>query len=43
MGTAVRYLGTIHDFILLNPITETPATRAAIKQANGMLKDMFKG
>ena len=42
MVTAVRYLGTIHDFVLLNPITETPATRAAIKQANGMLKDVFK-
>ena len=40
--TAVRYLGTIHDFVLLNPITETPATRAAIKQANEMLKDVFK-
>jgi acetyl esterase/lipase len=40
--TAVRYLGTIHDFVMLNPITETPATRAAIKQANEMLRDVFK-
>ncbi len=23
--TVTRYLGTIHDFIMLNPITETPA------------------
>ncbi len=40
--TAVRYLGTIHDFVMLNPITETPATRAAIKQASEMLRDIFK-
>ncbi len=31
--TATRYLGTIHDFVLLNPITETPAVRGAIAQA----------
>lgn len=31
--TATRYLGTIHDFVMLNPITNTPAARAAIKQA----------
>jgi acetyl esterase len=43
MVTAIRYLGTIHDFVLLNPITETPATTAAIKQANEMLIDVFKG
>ena len=28
--TANRYLGTIHDFMMLNPITETPAARDAI-------------
>ena len=28
--TVNRYLGTIHDFIMLNPITETPAARDAI-------------
>ncbi len=31
--TATRYIGTIHDFVMLNPITNTPAPRAAIKQA----------
>lgn len=31
--TTTRYLGTIHDFVLLNPITQTPAPRAAIAQA----------
>ena len=32
--TATRYIGTIHDFVMLNPITHTPAARAAIKQAS---------
>lgn len=41
--TAVRYLGTIHDFVMLNPITETPATRGAISQANDMLRKVFGG
>lgn len=41
--TAVRYLGTIHDFVMLNPIAETPATRAAISQANEMLRKVFEG
>ena len=36
--TSVRYNGTIHDFVLLNPITNTPAPRAAIQQANDALK-----
>jgi acetyl esterase len=39
--TATRYLGTIHDFILLNPIAETPAVRAAIAQAIGALRKAF--
>jgi acetyl esterase/lipase len=34
----VRYGGTIHDFVLLNPISETPAVRAAIAQAAGFLR-----
>ncbi|RZJ68655.1 MAG: alpha/beta hydrolase [Flavobacterium sp.] len=40
--TATRYLGTIHDFVMLNPITETPAPRAAIKQATDALKTALK-
>ena len=36
--TATRYLGTIHDMALLNPIAETPAPRAAITQANALLR-----
>lgn len=39
--TAVRYSGTIHDFVMLNPIADTPATRAAISQANEMLRKAF--
>ncbi len=31
--TAVRYLGAIHDFVLLNPIAQSLPTRAAITQA----------
>lgn len=39
--TAARYLGTIHDFVMLNPITDTPAPRAAIAQANSALREVF--
>ena len=37
--TAVRYEGTIHDFVMLNALTDTPATRAAIAQANSALRE----
>jgi acetyl esterase len=36
--TAVRYLGTIHDFVMLNAIAGTPATRGAIAQAIAALR-----
>jgi acetyl esterase len=36
--TAVRYNGTIHDFMLLNALSETHATRAAIDQATAFLR-----
>jgi acetyl esterase len=36
--TSVRYNATIHDFVMLNPLANTPATRAAIQQAIDMLK-----
>jgi acetyl esterase len=36
--TSVRYNGTIHDFVMLNPLAGTPATRAAIQQAIDALK-----
>lgn len=40
--TQVRYAGTIHDFVLLNPITNTPAPRAAIAQAASFLQKAFE-
>jgi len=33
----VRYDGTIHDFMMLNPLAETNATRAAVAQAAATL------
>jgi acetyl esterase len=39
--TATRYLGTIHDFVMLNQITDTSAVRGAIDQASPTLKEVF--
>jgi acetyl esterase len=36
--TTVRYNGTIHDFAMLNPLADTPATRGAIQQAVVILR-----
>ena len=36
--TTVRYDGTIHDFMMLNPLSETNATRAAVAQATAVLR-----
>ena len=40
--TQARYAGTIHDFVLLNPITNTPAPRAAIAQAAAFLSEALR-
>lgn len=37
----VRFLGTIHDSVMLNDLAEVPDTRAAIDLANDMLKNAF--
>jgi acetyl esterase len=37
--TTVRYDGVIHDFMLLNPMSEAKATRAAIAQATAHLRE----
>jgi acetyl esterase len=37
--TTVRYEGAIHDFMLLNPMSEAKATRAAIAQATAHLRE----
>ena len=39
--TAVRYHGTIHDFVMFNAITNDPAPRGAIEQASQMLKQIL--
>jgi acetyl esterase len=36
--TASRYLGAMHDFVMLNALADTPAARGAIEQANAALK-----
>ena len=39
--SATRYLGTIHDFVMLNPITNTSPARGAIAQASDVLKNVL--
>ena len=39
--TAVRYLGTIHDFVMLNALAGTPATCSAVGLVNETLKNIF--
>jgi acetyl esterase len=41
--TAVRYLGAIHDFVMLNPISDTTEARSAIRLANATLRDALGG
>jgi acetyl esterase len=36
--TSVRYNETFHDFVMLNPLANTPATRGAVQQAIDALK-----
>jgi acetyl esterase len=36
--TATRYGGTIHDFVMLNALAETPAARGAVSQAVTFLR-----
>ncbi|WP_026413044.1 alpha/beta hydrolase [Actinomadura oligospora] len=37
--TAVRYLGTVHDFASLTALRDSPSTRAALRQGGAFLKD----
>src|SRR5262245_4886817 len=37
--TTVRYDGITHDFMMLNPLANTRATRAAVAQASSILRD----
>jgi acetyl esterase len=36
--TCTRYIGTIHDFVMLNALADTPAARAALGQAVAALR-----
>jgi acetyl esterase len=36
--TCTRYIGTIHDFLMLNALADTPATRGAVRQAVAALR-----
>jgi len=40
--TAVRYLGTIHDFLMLNPLADLPAARSAIDLSLATLRQAFE-
>lgn len=40
--TCMRFLGTIHDFAMLNAIADAPAARAAIAQATAALREALQ-
>jgi acetyl esterase/lipase len=39
---AVRYNGTIHDFVLLNALRQVPSTQAAIQQASNGIREHLR-
>ena len=39
--TATRYLGTIHDFLVIDDLAETPSARAALLQACSAMREEF--
>jgi acetyl esterase len=41
--TTVRHNGITHDFVMLNPLSRTHATRAAIAEAISILRGAFYG
>ncbi|XWV26004.1 triacylglycerol lipase [Tupanvirus soda lake] len=40
--TAIRYLGTIHDFIVLDPLKTSSPTKSAIKLIVMHIKDILE-
>jgi acetyl esterase/lipase len=40
--TAVRYDGTIHDFVLLNALRDVPSTEAALQQISTEIREHLK-
>ncbi len=39
--TSVRYLGTIHDFVMLNALRDTHAAKAATARGGEFLRDIL--
>jgi acetyl esterase len=39
--TSLRYNGTVHDFMMLNALSQTPSVRAAVDQATRYLRSVF--
>jgi len=39
--TAVRFIGTIHDFVMLDALSSTPATQGALALATALLRSSF--
>ena len=40
--SCARHNGTIHDFVMLNALADTPAVRCALAQANAALKSVLE-
>jgi acetyl esterase len=40
-AVAVRYAGTIHDFVMLDALRSSPSAEAAIRQGTSFLRDVF--
>lgn len=40
--TATRYIGTIHDFVMLNALADSPPTRGAIEQITTRLRNSLE-
>ncbi|MFC8348368.1 alpha/beta hydrolase [Streptomyces sp. NPDC057280] len=41
--TATRYLGTVHDFVSLTGLRDSPSTRAAVRQGAAFLRERLGG
>jgi acetyl esterase/lipase len=41
--TAIRYDGTIHDFVLLNAIRKVPSTQVALQQTSEAIRNALNG
>ncbi len=39
LNAAMRFFGTIHDFVMPNAIADTPAARGAIEHASNALEE----